>query len=177
MRRLDIALLALFALVTAGCATGVPVDVQLPQHAAPKSLSEVLANARADLGQDLQAADTIAQAHNDVLAHACYPVLAKYLAAQATTGAPADKVTGAVSGYEELRVQRRAAEAKIGQGGIPDDLRLGCAALLQDERDFYIKLDLMILGGAAGAPGIGSALGGAAAGLPAVLGPMLAPLK
>ena len=74
-----------------------------------------------------------------------------------------------ISGFEKLRVERKAIEGKVGGSGVPDDLRLGCAALLQDERDFIIKMSLLVGGASVGAPGAASAVGGALHVLPGLL--------
>lgn len=134
-----------------GCATG-GVDVQLPKHPEPQSLGEVLANLKSDTLLDLDAAQTIALAHNDVIAAACYPVLKKYLA-PATGQTTVDKVIGLVSGFEKLRSERMALEAAGGIPGIPADLRLGCAALLQTEKEFALRIAALLAGGTV--PGVG----------------------
>jgi hypothetical protein len=139
----------MFGLATAwlcyGCATG-GVDVQLPQHPQPQSLGELLANLKADTLIDLDAAQTIAVAHHDVIAAACYPVLKKYLA-PSTGVTTVDKVVGLISGFEKVRAERMALEAGGGVPGIPNDLRLGCAALLQTEKEFALRLAALIAGG------------------------------
>ena len=140
------------ALALGGCASG-GVDVQLPQHPQPQSLGEVLANVKGDTVIDLDAAQAIAVAHGDVIAMACYPVLKKYLA-PATGTTTVDKVVGLVSGFEKLRVERMAIEAGVGAAGIPPDLRLGCAALLQTEKEFALRLAALAAGGAI--PGVGA---------------------
>lgn len=137
-------------LVLGGCLSG-GVDVQLPKHPEPQSLGEVLANLKGDALLDLDQAQAIAVAHNDVIAMACYPVLKKYLA-PAGGLTTVDKVIGLVSGFEKVRVERMAIEAS-GVPGIPPDLRLGCAALLQTEKEFALRIAALVAGGAI--PGVG----------------------
>jgi hypothetical protein len=142
---------ALCALLFAACTSGV--DIQLPQHPQPQSLGEVLANVKGDTLLDLDAAQAIAVAHGDVIAQACYPVLKKYLA-PATGQATVDQVVGLVSGFEKIRVERMAIESGSGGvPGIPADLRLGCAALMQTEKEFAIRMAALIAGGVV--PGVG----------------------
>jgi hypothetical protein len=160
-------LAVLAALALTGCAS-----VSLPSHPQPQSVSEALANLKGDVQIDLAAADAIAVAHGDVLAHACYPVLAKYLAPQGGT-VSADQIKGVFSAFEEARATRKSVEGKSGGSLIPDDLKLGCAALLQDERDFLVRLAVIAGGASVGAPGVGSAIGGAAGALPGLIAPLL----
>lgn len=171
MSRILCVVVALASLL-GGCVSGSGVALSLPSHPQPSSLAEVLANVKGDTIIDLNAADAIAVAHGDAIAHACYPVLAKYVA-PATGVATVDQIAGVVSAFEKARVERKAAEAKVGTSGIPDDLRLGCAALLQDERDFIVRLAVMVGGASVGVPGLGSAIGGAAGAIPAVIAPLL----
>src|SRR5260370_29433181 len=97
------------ALALAGCAT-----ISLPSHPAPQSLGEALANVQGDLVIDLAAADAIAVAHGDVVAHACYPVLAKYLPGQ---GKPnVDQIKGVFSAFEEARATSLGIEGKVSAG-------------------------------------------------------------
>src|SRR5258708_5882724 len=128
------------ALALAGCAT-----ISLPSHPAPQSLGEALANVQGDIVVDLAAADAIAVAHGDVVAHACYPILAKSLPGQ---GKPTvDQIKGVFSAFEEARSTRLAVEGKVG-AGIPADLKLACSALLMDEQQFILRL-AAIAGGSA----------------------------
>lgn len=147
----------LLMLFLAGCATG-GVELALPSHPAPKSLAEVFANLKGDAVIDLDAADTIAVAHNDQVAHACWPVLKKYLAPP-TGQVTVDQVKGIFSAFEKARVERLAIERKVGQGlQIPTELKLGCSALLLDEQQFIIRLGALVGGGALGVPGLGGLL-------------------
>ncbi len=138
--------------LAAGCASGSGVDVQLPKHPGVQSMGEILANLKADTLLDLDAAQAIAVAHNDVIAMACYPVLKKYLA-PSDGKTTVDKVVGLISGFEKVRVERMSLEA-AGVPGIPPDLRLGCAALLQTEKEFALRLAALAAGGAI--PGAGA---------------------
>jgi len=149
--RLLIVVLAL--LLLSGCATG-SAEISLTSHPQPASLSDVLVNIKGDALIDLDAADAIAVAHNDLVAHACFPVLKKYVAPD-TGKATVDQIKGVISGFEKARVERLAIEAKVGSGAaIPPDLKIGCAALLIDERNFIIRLSALIAGGAV--PGAGA---------------------
>jgi hypothetical protein len=142
-------LLAVLSLsLLSGCAT-----VSLPSHPAPQSLGEALANVKGDLVVDLAAADAIAVAHNDVVAHACYPVLAKYLPGQ---GKPTiDQIKGVFSAFEEARATRLGIESRV-SGGLPVELKLACAQLLMDEQQFILRLAAIAGGSAVGVPGLGS---------------------
>jgi hypothetical protein len=141
-------LAVLVALALTGCGT-----VSLPNHPQPQSLGEALANVKGDLVVDLNAADAIAVAHNDVIAHACYPVLAKYLPGQ---GQPTvDQIKGVFSAFEEARATRLGIEGRV-SGGLPSDLKLACAALLMDEQQFILRLAAIAGGSSVGVPGLGS---------------------
>lgn len=140
--------LILSLLILSGCAS-----ISLPTHPQPQSLSEALANVKGDLVIDLNAADSIAVAHGDVVAHACYPVLAKYVPGNGTP--TVDQIKGMFSAFEEARATRLKIEGQIGMG-IPSDLKLACAALLMDERQFILRLAAIAGGSTVGVPGLGS---------------------
>lgn len=165
--------LAGFAIATlmlaTACASGSGVAVDLPSHPQPQSLAEVLANVKGDVLVDLDAAMAIAVAHNDLIGQACYPVLKKYVSPDGSGTASVDQIKGVLSSFEKARVERKAAEAKVGTSGVPDDLRLGCAALVQDERDFVIRMGLMIGGASMGAPGAAGAVGGVLKAVPGLI--------
>lgn len=146
-------------LLLTGCLTG-GVDLQLPTHSDATSLGEALANVKADAVIDLDAALVIATRYNDALAMACWPALKRFLTEQTGTAQPTvDQVKGVFSAWEKARVERIAVEGKAGQGvKLPDYLKLGCAALLQDERLFALRLSGLIFGASAGVPGIGTLL-------------------
>jgi hypothetical protein len=127
--------------------------VLLAGCAGQPSLSDELSKLDARVVIDLDAAQAIAVANNDELAMACYPVLKEWFVATFGTPTPtADQVKGVISAYEKARTVRRGAES----GGLvlPNKLKLACAALLQDERLFALRL-AALFGGAA-IPGVGS---------------------
>lgn len=146
-----LALLASVLMLTS-CAS-----VSLPSHPQPTSVSEALANIKGDTVIDLNAADAIAVAHGDVVAHACYPVLAKYVAPQTGT-ATVDQIKGVFSAFEAARATRMKVEGAVGSAGIPTDLKLGCAPLLMDEQQFIIRLAAIAGGASVGIPGVGALL-------------------
>ena len=95
---------------------------------------------------DLQNADAEAVAANDVVAHACYPALIKFvteLQAQnaSSTGQPLT-VSGAFSAFQKARNVRRSVAAG-GGFSVPDYLKLGCAPLVLDEQQLLIRLGLI----------------------------------
>lgn len=123
----------------------------------PSGLDQALAKLSADVIVDLDAAQAIAVANNDELAIACYPALRAWLVTSLGTSTPSlGQVKGVISGYEKARTLRRGLEG--GVGGIPTPVKLACAALLQDERLFALRLAAMIGGASVGAPGIGALL-------------------
>jgi hypothetical protein len=131
--------LAILALIFAGCASTSP-------------LADELARLDARILVDLDAAQAIAIANNDPLAAACFPALKEWLTDRVNTRTPTTtQVKGVISAYETARTVRRGIE---GGEGIPVKLKLACAALLQDERMFALRLALLIGGGAV--PGVGS---------------------
>ena len=91
---------------------------------------------------DLQAADVIAVQAGDTIAHACFPVLIAWIQ---TLPSGQQVVTGAISTFEVARTTRLGV-----QKGIPDSVKMGCAALLVDEQTLLLKL---------GALGAGSIIG------------------
>ncbi len=153
-----VALIPALVLFT-GCASG-PFDLALPSHPQPQSLGEALANLKADVPIDLDAAQVIAVAHGDALAAACFPALKQFLVAQTGTATPTpDQIKGVFSAYEKARVERIALEGAAATGvKLPDYLKLGCAALLQDERLFALRIAALIGGTYVGVPGVGGLL-------------------
>ncbi len=84
---------------------------------------------------DLQNADASAVANGDVIAHACYPALEKFvIATQVSIGtANSGTVSGAFSAFQAGRNVVKQGKGMLSQG-IPVYLELGCAPLLQDVR-------------------------------------------
>lgn len=95
-------------------------------------------------GDDLDAALADAQKHGDVEAVTCYPVLKKYLSIFQ------DLKTRAVGIFSAN--QKKRDLFKAGKSGVPTDLKLACAAFIQDERDFALKF-MALIGAAAGSGG------------------------
>ena len=90
---------------------------------------------------DLQAAQADAIAHNDVIAAACYPALIQFVSGLPAVGGT---VAGAFSAFQQARDLHKGVSA-----GLPDYLRLGCAALVQDEKQMILKLAAIGAGAAA----------------------------
>jgi len=84
---------------------------------------------------DLQAADADAVLHNDVIAHACYPALIKFVQSSPLNN-PTTTVVGAFSAFQAAR------DIKTNVTGftVPDYLKLGCAPLVMDVQTFLIQL-------------------------------------
>ena len=123
--------LLLALLILSGCATSsVLQQLQADPNA---DLATVIRNVTVT---DLDAALADATAHNDTLALACYPVLKKYV-----TSNPIGQndIKGPISGFQRARDVSKG----IGNSGVPDDLRLGCAALVQDVREFAVRMSIM----------------------------------
>lgn len=132
----------------AGCATAGEQST---------SLGGALAKLSTDVVVDLDAAQAIAVANNDELAAACFPVLKDWLVT--ATGSPTPtlgQIKGVISAYEKARTIRRGLEG--GGPSIPNKVKLACAALLQDERLFALRLAAMIGGASVGVPGFGALL-------------------
>lgn len=147
-----LALSGVAVLVLSGCASVAPTA----PGDSPASLTDVLAKVKGDAVIDLKAADQIAVAHGDDIAHACYPVLADWLTAATGTPAPTvDQILGVVSAFEKARVTRMRVEgAAAGGPTIPVKVKLACAALVQDERMFALRLAALIGGSSVGVPGL-----------------------
>jgi hypothetical protein len=131
--------LALFMLLAACSTSAVPV--------AGSPASDPLVNLANFTVADLTAADADAVAHNDVLAHACYPALIQFVKSnQPAAGA---NVAGAFSAFQKGR-------DLVGQvnAGLPTYLVLGCAPLVADVRAMAIKLAAIGVGTAATAGAI-----------------------
>lgn len=122
-------------LVALFLALGVAACTQtLPAGPAGQASADPLGDIAKFTIADLQAADADAVAHNDVLSHACYPALIKFVGELQTQGSNLT-VSGAFSAFQKARDLRRSV-----QGGIPDYLKLGCAPLVQDEVTLLVKL-------------------------------------
>jgi len=102
----------------------------------PRDNDDLLARLATITQEDLDAAIVDAQSHNDILALACYQTLKPTLAALRDQAKFESK--GSISRYQRARDLRRGVE-----GGIPDNVRLGCGGLLIDQRDFILRLGLM----------------------------------
>lgn len=114
-----------------GCAqspTGLPPLNQ--------DIQTLLSNLKAVSIADLQNAETIAVANNDALMVPCYPALVQFV--QSFAG-PNGTVSGAFSAFETVRVTRRGM-----MGGLPDYLKLGCAAGVIDEATIITRLASML---------------------------------
>lgn len=114
-----------------GCAqspTGLPPLNQ--------DIQTLLSNLKAVSIADLQNAEAIAVANNDALMVPCYPALVRFV--QSFAG-PNGTVSGAFSAFETVRVTRRGM-----MGGMPDYLKLGCAAAVLDEGMFITRLASML---------------------------------
>jgi len=122
---------ALLAVMIAGCST-------LNLGGDDPNIFERLA---AITEADRAAAEADALAHNDLLALTCWRTLARYIGGVET---PSGEIKGVLSAYQRARDLRRSAGA-----GAPDDLRLGCSAMVQDSRDFVLKM--AVIAGSRGA--------------------------
>jgi hypothetical protein len=101
-----------------------------------QNIQDLLANLKAVSIADLNNAEAIAVANNDTLMEPCYPALVQFV--QSFAGA-SGTVSGAFSAFEMTRVMR------IGlSGGLPDYLKLGCAAGVVDEAMFITRLGAML---------------------------------
>lgn len=90
---------------------------------------------------DLQAADADAVAHNDALAHACYPALIQFV--QGLPNPSSLTVSGAFSAFQKARDLKGALNA-----GVPNYLLIGCGPLYAQVHGDLLRF----LGGAAVAP-------------------------
>jgi hypothetical protein len=118
-------------LLLAGCAAQ-----QGPLPPLDQNIQDLLANLKAVSIADLNNAEAIAVANNDALMAPCYPALIQFV--QSFAGA-SGTVSGAFSAFEMTRVTR------IGlSGGLPDYLKLGCAAGVVDEAQFITRLGAML---------------------------------
>jgi len=105
---------------------------------------------------DLDAAIADADAHNDLVGSTCYKTVKTFIA---TNPAPRGIPDGARAFYFHQRARDLVRDG-AGQG-IPDSLKLGCAALVQDDAVFLVKMGAIAgssgaLGGLGGLGGIGA---------------------
>ena len=121
--------LLVLALFVAGCTQQMAVQ----QLGDSKTLQDFSSNLKAIKLEDLKAADARAVAANDQIGHACYPVLIKYV----DQGLPG--VTGGVAGVFDAFEAARLGANQF-QAGLPDDLRLGCSALVMDVQALALRL-------------------------------------
>jgi len=150
------ALRTLAAILMAAGLGGCSQD--LSQLHSSSSLSDFVAALQKITVTDLEAATARAIAGGDVMGAQCYPVLEKYV----SQGLPGvEKLAGAFDAFEAARLGRKNFSA-----GVPDDLRMACAPLMMDEREFVLKMVAIA--------GAGAAAGGAA---PIVIGPAVPLLR
>lgn len=90
---------------------------------------------------DLQAAEDDAIATKDELSMPCYPALIKFVQSFPSAN---QNVAGAFTAFQKARDIRHGVEA-----GLPNYLKLGCAALVADEKQLIAKL--AFIGGAGAA--------------------------
>lgn len=83
--------------------------------------------------RDIQAADDDAVKNKDSVAHACYPVLADFVAALPKPGESPD--VGAFTTFQKARDIRNVIAA-----GIPKDLLMACAPLVSEVRGDVLNL-------------------------------------
>jgi hypothetical protein len=113
----------------AGCSQQAAVE-QLGHSPDLQSYAETL---RAITVVDLDAATARAERGGDKLGAMCYPVLKTYVQ-KGPQGI--DQIAGNFDGFEKLRLQRKQVEGMQ----MPEDLRIACAPLFMDERDFALRM-------------------------------------
>ena len=96
---------------------------------------------------DLQNADADAVAHNDVIAHACYPALIQFVQSS-PLATPGTTVSGAFSAFQAARDVQQSVQGFQ----VPNYLKLGCAPLVMDVQQFLINLAALGAGAATGVP-------------------------
>jgi len=141
-------ILLLPVLMLSACANQVPVVATTPATAAATTAApapiDPLVQIAAFTAADLAAAQLDATANNDAIAAACYPALSKFVASMQGKVGNVATVQGAFTAFQRARDVRYSV-----QGGLPDYLRLGCAALVQDEKLLIAKLAAIGAGTAA----------------------------
>ncbi len=123
-------LVALMLSVVVGCTNSL-VNVE-PSN---EGLSEAVTHLQQVTLEDLQAASKRAAAGNDKIGQMCYDALATYL----SNKQPGDVgVAGVFDAFEKARLGISTIQA-----GIPDELRIGCAPLVQDARNMVLRLGII----------------------------------
>lgn len=87
---------------------------------------------------DLDAAIAISTANGDQLAARCFQHLRSYVG---TPTPSVDQIKGVLSAYAKARATRRTFDANR---GISDGFKIACAPLLMDEREFAVRLGLLL---------------------------------
>lgn len=136
-------LLLVFALAAGFSFTGCATIQAIKMTDADPTLSFIDAMTTVTAA-DLDAAYADALKHGDIEATTCYPVLKSYLSIFADLNT---KGIGLFSVNQKKRDLFKAAKS-----GVPTDLKLACAAFIQDERDFALKF-MALIGAAAGSGG------------------------
>jgi hypothetical protein len=126
-----IVLVAAGALVMSSCAPYGGGGEKGSSGSAPVSASS-LATFEAFTVTDLAGAEADAVAHSDELSRPCYAALGQYI-----TTLPTSKTygVGAFSAFQKARDFRHGVE-----GGLPNYVKLGCAALVMDEAKLIAEL-------------------------------------
>lgn len=88
---------------------------------------------------DLAKAYERAVAADDVIAAVCFRSLGEYLATLPKI--PSGETMGAFEAFERARILRLRIEK-----GMPDQVKIGCAALVSDEKALLLKLGLIASG-------------------------------
>jgi hypothetical protein len=129
-----------------------------PQVDSAANLQQFLVALRNVTLVDLDAANVraLSAPKPDVIASNCFVAIRPYIAGdkQLLPGANLP-FAGAIDAFEAGRLGGQSLQGSL----IPDDLRLGCAPLVQDERDLVLRLTALFSGRAMIAGGIAGALG------------------
>lgn len=134
-------LLGLLLMVLGGCALSNAVE----EMKGNDELTFFQAMQHATMA-DLDQAEADAHATGDIIAETCYTTLKKYVG-KPLPGKP--EIKGVFSAFQSARGLKSKVDT-----GIPADLRLGCAALVQDVRLFVIKMAAIATGAGAAAGGV-----------------------
>lgn len=146
-------ILAVFGAGLLAACSASPGGVSGGSVAAPAAATggvDPLAQLSAFTLTDLANADKIAVAQGDAIGHACFPALSTFVA---SIPAPPSLggVSGGVSAFELARSTRLKVQGTA-MAGVPDYLKLACAALVVDEQTFLASLAGIGLGASALAP-------------------------